>query len=352
MDYTGYTVHDFVLDEYFQEWVFQPNQQNTLFWKQWLLKHPQQQKDVEEAKRLLLSFSFEQAEVSQGEIADLKFRVLESIPSKRTKPLYLQAAKPLYLKWAASVAVLLSLTALFYFFLFRSSDMIKYQTGYGEIEEIMLPDGSQVTLNANSSIQYDADWKHQESRKVWLNGEAFFKVVKDSTSQEASSANNTERSAFVPRKFEVLTHEMRIEVLGTQFNVRARHSATEVVLQEGNVQLSLLDNRGQPTIAMKPGERVIYSKQTLSQQLVEPEKYLSWRQKQLIFEDQTLAEVAQTIEDTYGVQVVFEDEQLQHLIFNGVVPSDNVEILLEALSGIYQMEISREEDVITFHPRK
>lgn len=352
MDYTRYSVHDFVLDEYFQEWVFQPDQQNNLFWKQWLHQHPQQQKDVEEAKRLLLSLSFVQAKVSQGEIDNIKSRVLQNLPSKRTTLLHLPSSKSFHLKWAASVAVLLSLSALLYFFLLSPPDRVAYQTGYGEIKEIRLPDGSQITLNANSSIQYDADWQHQESRKVWLEGEAFFKVVKDSLSRKGPATNDTENAASVPRKFEVLTHELRIEVLGTQFNVRARHAATEVVLQEGNVQLSMLDNREQPAVAMKPGERVVYSQQKLSQQLVEPEKYLSWRQNQLIFEDQTLAEVAQTLEDTYGVQVVFEDEQLQHLIFNGVVPSDNIEILLEALSVIYQMDISREEDVITFHTRQ
>ncbi|MDF9798981.1 transmembrane sensor [Catalinimonas alkaloidigena] len=351
MDYSRYTVHDFVLDEYFQEWVFHPNQQNTLFWNQWLLRHPYQQKDVEEAKRLLLSLSFEEEEVTPREIVGLKSRVLQNISSNQTEPLHLGSIKPPYLKWAASVAVLLSLSVLFYFLLLPSPAMIEYRASYGEIKEIILPDGSQVTLNANSSIQYNADWKQQESRKVWLQGEAFFKVVKDSTPQEDLSANNTGSAALIARKFEVLTPELRIEVLGTQFNVRARHSATEVVLQEGNVQLSLLENREQPTLAMKPGERVIYSEQKLSQQVVEPEKYLSWRQNQLIFEDQSLAEVAQRLEDIYGVEVVFDDEQLQHMLFRGTVPSDNIEILLEALSGIYQIEISREEDVITFHAR-
>lgn len=358
MDYTRYTAQDFVLDEYFQAWVFSPNQQNRIFWQQWLREHPHQQKEVAAAKEILLSLSFQEPEVSPQEIAHLKVRVMRNTSASKLTKIIGQpkkvslSTKPAYLKWAASITVLLTITGLLYFFLLHSGSMVEYQTGYGEIQEITLPDGSQVTLNANSTLQYATDWEKQEHRLIQLEGEAFFNVVKDSISQRNKAELSPTSTSLMPRKFVVQTHELSLEVLGTQFNVRARHLETEVVLQEGRIQLTVAGDDRQKAIAMEPGERIVVANKTLEQQVVEPEKYLSWRENQLVFDDVPLSKVAQTLEDTYGVQVVFANEQLRNLMFNGAVPSGNIEILLDALSGIYHLQISRKENVIIFHKRK
>ena len=74
--------------------------------------------------------------------------------------------------------------------------------------EILLPDGSAVTLNANSKLQY---YTHS-ARKVWLEGEAFFEVKKIPETAEP---------------FQVVTNDLTITVLGTTFNVNSRNEQTK-----------------------------------------------------------------------------------------------------------------------------
>ena len=128
MDYTRYTAQDFVLDEYFQAWVFSPNQQNRIFWQQWLREHPHQQKEVAAAKEILLSLSFQEPEVSPQEIAHLKVRVMRNTSASKLTKIIGQpkkvssSTKSAYLKWAASITVLLTITGLLYFFLLHSGN--------------------------------------------------------------------------------------------------------------------------------------------------------------------------------------------------------------------------------------
>jgi len=347
MNYSRYTARDFVLDEYFQAWVFEQPASHENFWQNWLEEHPDKKDEVEEARELLLSLSFAQAEVSQEQVSALKARLMHKIVAPKPKA----NAQPkeriitfAYWQWAASFSILLLTSILLYFTVISTEDTLSYYTGYGEIQELVLPDGSLVTLNANSSLQFDADWHAQSDRKVKLSGEAFFKVVKDSVPTAAR--------ARVARKFIVETQEVMIEVLGTQFNVHARHDETEVVLSEGKVQLKAGRQATQQAITMKPGERVVYTQNRLEHQQVEAEKYLSWRKHQLIFDDQPLKTVAQTLEDNYGVQVIFEDEEMQNFTFRGTVPSNNIDVLLEALSGIYHLKISKEGNTLIFHQQK
>lgn len=115
--------------------------------------------------------------------------------------------------WAYGVAAsLLVLFGIFYF----SNQPTTLATDYGEHITHLLPDGSEVVLNAQSEIKYQAsDWEN--SREIYLNGEAFFKVKKGS-------------------KFNVTTQTGTVEVLGTQFNVNTQEDFFEIICIEGKVK--------------------------------------------------------------------------------------------------------------------
>ena len=83
---------------------------------------------------------------------------------------------------------------------------------------IKLPDGSLVQLNANSTLSFDTQWDASADRCVWLNGEAFFEV---------------EKKPETKQKFKVITADLTVEVLGTEFNINSHHQQTRVFLQEG-----------------------------------------------------------------------------------------------------------------------
>src|SRR5690606_15777064 len=116
----------------------------------------------------------------------------------------------------------------------QSSSWLQCTTGYGETRKINLPDGSLVVLNANSELKYESNWQQAPMREVWLQGEAFFEVVK-----------TTEEKQFI-----VHTGSLDVEVLGTQFNVHNRHQKVQVVLSSGKVKLQPLER--QESLLMNP----------------------------------------------------------------------------------------------------
>jgi transmembrane sensor len=227
--------------------------------------------------------------------------------------------------WAASVIVLLSVS----FYLLN--DYIFYNTyasQKGMIRSVILEDGSEVTLNANSSVKVPRNFASAQNREVWIKGEAFFEVRKKKG-----------------LKFIVHTDHLDVEVLGTKFNVSNRHGKTEVMLAEGKVKLV---GKDQQALTMKPGEQVSVSdkQRNFQKHIVSPEKYMGWRQNKFIFENTSLQEVAQIIHNYYGVDVIIGDPALARRQFTGTLPNNDLDVILLALTTAYKIEIEHQEDRI------
>src|SRR5690606_5303681 len=105
-------------------------------------------------------------------------------------------------------------------------EFVTYKTGYGQVEKIVLDDGSQVTLNANSELKWKRSWEKDRNRIAILRGEAFFNV---STILSEDSGVTT--------RFVVHTEDLNIQVVGTEFNVKSRSSKTDIFLKEGKIKL-------------------------------------------------------------------------------------------------------------------
>ena len=227
---------------------------------------------------------------------------------------------------AAVISILITAAALW--FRMGPGALTEHTTRYGEITTVTLPDGSTVTLNANSSLRYAEPWDPRQAREVWLDGEAYFSVVHTDNDQ----------------RFHVhLTDDFRVEVLGTEFNVKDRHRRAQVVLHAGRVRLAI-DGAEQPqSVRMQPGELVEYSEvdRTLTQELVNPTPYAAWRQRQLVFERMPLREIADALEDHYGVRVTIADDDLAQTQLTGAFPLRNLDMILAVLPTIANVEVVR-----------
>lgn len=231
-------------------------------------------------------------------------------------------------RWWMAASILVLMSASFY--LMNDSVFYKTYTSYnGKIRSVTLDDGSQVTLNANSSIKVLRDLFSHEDREVWIKGEAFFEVTRKNDQQ----------------KFIVHTDNLDVEVLGTKFNVNNRRNKTEVMLAEGKVKLVAKDI--QPLI-MEPGEQVSLSgaHERFEKQSVEPEKYEAWRNNMLVFENTPLSEVTQIIQDYYGVKMIVSDSLLGKRQFTGTLPNNDLDVILLALRTSYKINIDRRDDHI------
>jgi len=209
-----------------------------------------------------------------------------------------------------------------------------YSTRYGETRIIRLPDQSQVTLNTNSTLRVPRNFTSGTVREVWLSGEAFFSVT----------------HLHHHRKFIVHARKMDIEVLGTKFNVNDRRGATQVVLQEGKVKIVSFLKAKADTILMKPGQLVkasLQEKQVALKKL-QPEMYAAWRENKLVFDEMPLPEVLQTVEDHYGVRFLNQSKDTTWLRqrYTGILPNNDLHVILRALSGIYHLDIRKQEDQV------
>jgi ferric-dicitrate binding protein FerR (iron transport regulator) len=221
---------------------------------------------------------------------------------------------------------------------------VRHTTAYGETREVTLPDSSVVVLNANSSLRYPSDWASDADREVWLEGEAYFSVRKATPSRP----DHTRRRI----RFTVHTPDLNVEVLGTQFTVSKRHTRTLVTLNEGQIRLDVPAETQPRRLVMQPGDQVEYLKdrRKLTRKAVRPEVYSSWTRNVWILDKMPLSEVARRMEETYGLQVRISDKSLAAEKMTGVVPTHNLDVLLEGLTTVFQMNVERQDQTIILHP--
>ena len=230
-------------------------------------------------------------------------------------------------RWWIPAAAAVFLLVLGYSF-FNRSGHTALDSQYGRISRYQLPDGSEVTLNANSEIKLGKDWENKRPREVWLEGEAFFRVQKTATNA----------------RFIVHTRAMDIVVTGTQFNVASREDESAVLLTEGSVTIRTPEGR---ELHMKPGDFVrIGNNDTLTRLPVNEEKVLAWKQSKLLFDNTSINEIAKIITRHYGIKVDLSDKSIGEKRISGVMPNDNLDILVEALEATGEFRITRKASEI------
>lgn len=176
---------------------------------------------------------------------------------------------------AASVCLIATLSV---FFTLQWTKPVVVQSIAGNTLRHILPDGSVVTLNANSSISYKRRWQ----RSLSLEGEAFFEVTKGAT-------------------FSVSTTTGTVTVLGTSFNVYARDRAFEVACKTGKVQVEI------PQLTLKeqllPGQLIAFRSDTIQHASRAPELMDRWKEGEFYFEAQPLDFVVSELQRQFDVDI-------------------------------------------------
>ena len=330
MDYSVFTAEDFASDNSFQNWVFKKKDEDIEFWEAWVLKNPEKKEEIAEAVSILNGFRICEAEVSRMRV-DKSWQRLEKALEFEEKENPVQLPGPPQRPWYkyAAAVVLLIIAGLMYQRFFHNREIV-HRTNYGETASITLPDNSVVTLNSNSSLRYLTPWDDKVDREVWLDGEAYFSVVKTGNHQ----------------KFYVKSDDgPLVEVLGTEFNVTKRKSRTRVVLNTGKIRLNINNSSLKEAIVMLPGELVEFrdTAATYVRKKVNTELYTSWKCKKLMFEDTKLEEVVLLLEEIYGLKVEVSEPALLEKSVSGSAPSNNINLLINGLSESFGLSIVRQK---------
>jgi ferric-dicitrate binding protein FerR (iron transport regulator) len=332
------TEEELLLNESFHNWVKGLNQADIHFWEEWIAKHPEHGKIVHNARNIILSLAPEQPDIPQHKVEEAWKQLQQTLAQRKSlgvsgnRPSG-RSSRKLFNWWYLAAAMFAGFCIMGWQYSTTSRRVESY-TGFGETKALVLPDGSQVTLNGNTRLSYKKEWDKQEDREVWLEGEAYFYVVK-----YGSKGNS---------KFTVHTDKLDVEVLGTQFNVSDRKCATLVVLNEGQVKINT-NTESQPVpLIMNAGELLEYSgkRKAVIKKVANPQMYSSWKFKMMVFEETSIKEIANRIESTYGYQVVFADKALASRKLTGTIPSDNIDVLLLTLAKLFNLDIQKAENQI------
>jgi len=159
--------------------------------------------------------------------------------------------------------------------------------------KVVLPDGSKVWLNSESSIRYPASFGDKE-RKVFVTGESFFEVAKNKD-----------------KPFRVVSGDVTIEALGTQFNVNSY--SNEPFFSTTLVEGSVLITKGTAENILKPGQLAKLTKDNFEIAQVNIDSAIAWKNNQFKFKDTPLDAIMRQIERWYDADVEYKDQVTLHM---------------------------------------
>lgn len=189
--------------------------------------------------------------------------------------------------------------------------------------KVILDDGTEVWLNSDSRLKYPVAFVGKE-RRVFLEGEAYFRVTSDKQ-----------------KPFFVESANQEVKVLGTEFNIAAykEDDAVYTTLAEGLVSLHASGKAG-AEVNLTPGYQAVFSKQTqnIRVEQVDVDEMVSWRTGMFVFENQMLEQIMQKLARWYNFTYSIEGEAIKKVQFKGKVPRygdfKDVLLIIEKSGGL------------------
>lgn len=328
--YKSFSSKDFAADDDFVRYVCHPKETDNLFWEAFCHVFPEKSRDVREAKLLIQALQPDQSEMLSEEVESL-WNALSTkhneIFSSRQVENTVQFALVRRAFLMASMVLVSCLSGALLAHLLKKEEIYEYKTGFEQVATVLLPDSSKVILNANSSVSmWNSGW-FKKKRELKLTGEANFNIKKQTSSGRY-------------HKLLVHTNSGTIEVTGTIFNVFSRGSKTKIYLKEGSIKLNNLPDL--PVILMHPGDYIQYDvlDKTISKNKVAPEWIDSWILNKIVFDKTPFSDVLSHLKEIHGLEVVLKNKSLLDRSFTGILPADDLDLLLKALEEAFDINMT------------
>lgn len=356
--YASYRVGDFVHDEHFLRWVQSPDAESDRFWHDFQETFPYQRPVIRQAILAVQNLATAtQIAVDHELPAEIWTSLQESIDEAEKSMSWWRG----FWNQAAIITfAILGLGILSYLMYDRSDWQIYYRkvkTQPSLVEQdlnaltesrierisntskapqlIVLPDLSEVKLEPGSTLRYDKDFK-KESRDVFLTGEAFFKVTKD-----------TERPFFVH------SNGLTTKVLGTSFVVKAEEGSdrVQVVVQTGKVTVftspkSLGEDLESQGLILRANQQVDYSRsiEKFTRTLVpDPVPVLPVEELEaFVFHNAPVSDILDALGKVYDAEILFDHELFSNCRLNSSLDDDvslfeKLDVVCEAVGASYKV---------------
>lgn len=208
---------------------------------------------------------------------------------------------------------------------------------FGKKFELFLSDGTRVYLNSGTSIKYPVKFLKGQDRSVFLTGEAFFDVTKDTG-----------------HPFIINTDELNIRVMGTKFNVSTypEDAATDVILIEGSVGLyEAAEDFDAETFLLEPGHKGSFDKKErkLVSEAVPTSAYTSWMDGELVFRNMSFENILKKMERNYNVTINNRNQNIAKEKFNARFRNEPLERVLSYFKTAYGLKFEFQGNEITIY---
>ncbi|WP_132051253.1 FecR domain-containing protein [Pseudocnuella soli] len=189
-----------------------------------------------------------------------------------------------------------------------------------------LPDGSIVTLNKASRINYPSKFSGN-TRAIALQGEAFFNVAPNKD-----------------QPFVITVNDVTVRVVGTSFNIRSEGGKTEVIVETGIVQV-MHHNK---VVELKPKEKILVQPQdsVLQKEAVADQLHNYYRTKEFVCDNTPLWKLVEVLNEAYDSNIVIGRNSLRNLPLNTTFYNEPLDNILTVISATFDIEVVRKDDAI------
>jgi len=350
-NYTEYEIVDFLLNDSFLEWATGKSLQHNQLWSAWPYTYPEKAEVYYHALEIATNLKIQ----PHSELTDLEISQLVARISSRTIdteiPVIIPGVKWYQQKWlrlAASI-LLVSGIGLWVYIQINVSKPEQLTVALSQKtlnktanpEVIRLPDNSTVILKAGSKLSYSTRF-NEKVREVYLDGEAFFEVSKDSK-----------------RPFIVRTNELITKVLGTSFSVKAYNKDKEFSVRVNTGKVSVftkadattysiasqsLKNVGHGVLIMPNQEVTFYRNEIklIKKQLEKPtELSAEVTQFSLNFKDAPFSEVVKALNKAYNINITYDESKMANCPLTASLSNqhlyEKLDLICQALEATYEI---------------
>lgn len=205
------------------------------------------------------------------------------------------------------------------------------QVSRGGEYKLTLPDSTFVYINSASTLKYPTSFD-LDKREVYLSGEAYFEVTKDTQ-----------------RPFYVVTDNIQIKVYGTTFNINTHDpNYTQTMLVQGKVGINIIGEKEE--IILHPSQLALFDKKQHKIDIhnVNPHQYIAWKDGLFVFEEEPLEKIMDKLSLWYDCQVFYTNQSARNIRFTGYLKRyEQIDKILKAIASTVSVSFEIKGEIIS-----
>lgn len=253
-------------------------------------------------------------------------RLKQKAAVTETQDAKIVALKPAKLWLTIAAAVIILIGGMWIYFSLQSVPQVQFATTR-EVRVDTLSDGSVITLNKATVLNYPEKFTGKQRNVILAKGEAFFSVAHNKAMPFIISADGT-----------------TIRVVGTSFNVKNKNGNVEVIVETGIVQVSRNGN----AVLLRPGEKVLVQQNVpaLVKENTPDHLYTYYRSKEFVADNTPLWRMVQVLNEAYDSNIVIGKKELNDLPLNTTFKNESLDDILEVISRTFKITVEKKQDSI------